>query len=174
MPEINRRNSQFTQIIKKLELLPHPEGGFFKETYRSGGIISADNLDPIYQGERNYSTCIYFLLTSDTFSAFHKIHQDEIWHFYSGSPIHIHEISNDGVYSKTMLGNHIENGEIPQHVVTGGSWFGATVIRDNDYALVGCTVAPGFDFQDLELAVRDELIVSFPQHKDIITRLTRE
>jgi len=174
MPEFNHRNSQFTQIIQKLDLQPHPEGGFFKETYRSEGKINADNLGINYQGERNYSTCIYFLLTSDAFSAFHRIHQDEIWHFYSGSPIHIHTISEDGIYTQTMLGSTIENGEIPQHVVAGGSWFGATVIREADYSLVGCTVAPGFDFLDFELSSRNELISRFPQHKEIITRLTRD
>ncbi len=173
MEQFPKYNLLLTQIIKFLDLQPHPEGGFFKETYRSEGIINADNLGTNYQGERNYSTCIYFLLTSDTFSAFHRIHQDEIWHFYSGSPIHIHTISEDGIYTQTMLGSTIENGEIPQHVVAGGSWFGATVIRDADYALVGCTVAPGFDFLDFELASRDELINRFPQHNHIITRLTR-
>jgi len=174
MPQINRRNSQINQIIQKLELLPHPEGGFFKETYRCSELIKSNSLDNRYLGERNYSTCIYFLLTSDTFSAFHRIHQDEIWHFYSGSPIHIHEISKDGIYSKTMLGSHIENGEAPQFVIAGGTWFGATVIRENDYALVGCTVAPGFGFLDFELAIRGELIGMFPQHANIITRLTRD
>jgi len=173
MPEINRINSLLAQIIQKLDLLPHPEGGFFKETYRSEGIINADSLDPIYHGERNYSTCIYFLLTSEAFSAFHRIRQDEIWHFYVGSPIYLHTISQDGVYTRTMIGSNIENGEVPQHIVSGGSWFGASVIRENDYALVGCTVAPGFDFLDFELAKRTELIAKFPQHGEIITRLTR-
>jgi len=173
MPEINRINSLLAQIIQKLDLQPHPEGGFFKETYRSEGVISAESLDPIYHGERNYSTCIYFLLTSEAFSAFHRIHQDEIWHFYVGSPICLHTISQDGVYTRTMIGSNIENGEVPQHIVSGGSWFGATVIRDNDYSLVGCTVAPGFDFLDFELAKRTELIAKFPQYGEIITRLTR-
>jgi len=173
MPQSKQINSLLTHIIQKLDLQPHPEGGFFKETYRCSERIKSDSLDNRYLGERSYSTCIYFLLTSDTFSAFHRIHQDEIWHFYSGSPIYIHTITNEGIYSKSTIGCHIERGEIPQFVVTGGTWFGATLVNDNDYALVGCTVAPGFDFQDFELAVRSELIVCFPQYKDIITRLTR-
>jgi len=173
MPEINRINSLLAQIIQKLDLHPHPEGGFFKETYRSEGVINTDSLDPIYHGERNYSTCIYFLLTSDVFSAFHRIRQDEIWHFYVGSPICLHEISKEGIYIKTIIGSDIENREVPQYVVSGGSWFGATVIRDDDYTLVGCTVAPGFDFLDFDLAGRTELMAEFPQHREIIIRLTR-
>lgn len=160
------------QIIRKLDLKPHPEGGFFRETYRSEGVINSDSLDPDYKGERNYSTCIYFLLTSDVFSAFHRIRQDEIWHFYDGSPILIHVITQDGEYSKTVIGRDIDRGEIPQFVVPGGSWFAATVINPNDYSLIGCTVSPGFDFHDFELPTRNALISMFPQHREIITRLT--
>ena len=174
MPEFKQEYPLITQIIKKLSLQPHPEGGFFRETYRSKGVIKADSLDTSYQGERNYSTCIYFLLISDMFSAFHRILQDEIWHFYDGSPIELYSITKDGIYTTTVIGRDIEKGEIPQFVVPGGSWFAASVIRDDDYTLVGCTVAPGFDFLDFELAVRCELITKFPQHKEIITRLTRD
>ena len=162
------------ELVKHFNMLPHPEGGYYKETYRSNGVIYSNSLDPEYKGERNYSTCIYFLLTSDVFSAFHRIIQDEIWHFYDGSPIHLHLITKDGAYSKTVIGRDIDQGEVPQFVVPGGAWFAATVVNPQDFSLIGCTVAPGFDFSDFELATRTELVNLFPHHKDIISKLTRE
>lgn len=159
-------------IIKELGLLEHPEGGYFKETYRSKGSISNATLGENYQGDRNYSTCIYFLLTSEKFSAFHKINQDEIWHFYKGSPLLLHIISKEGNYSSIKIGNDFEKGEVPQYVVKGGDWFAAEVISNNAYTLVGCTVAPGFDFADFVLPERKELTALFPQHQEIITKLT--
>lgn len=162
------------KIVQLLKLQPHPEGGFFKETYRSEGIIQPESLEPVYNGTRNYSTCIYYLLTSDVFSAFHRIHQDEIWHFYEGSPIELHIITPSGAYSKTLIGNDIEKGQVPQFVVPGGNWFAACVMQKDAYSLAGCTVAPGFDFQDFEMAKCKELAHSFPQHMQIIKRFTRE
>ncbi len=159
------------RIIKSLNLIPHPEGGFYRETYRSKEIISSNNLDSRFKGERNFSTCIYYLLTRNVFSAFHRIRQDEIWHFYGGFPLSLHLISPEGRYSKIIIGNDIENNEIPQFVVPGGYWFAAAV--ESDYSLVGCTVSPGFDFKDFELAKREELISQFPQFSDIISQLTR-
>ncbi len=161
------------EIISGLNLKPHPEGGYFRETYRSDHYINEDSLTSKYKGKRNYSTCIYFLLTSDTFSAFHRIQQDEIWHFYSGSPIRLHMISEIGTHSECMIGNDFTNGQVPQLVVPGGYWFGAEVINSNDYSLVGCTVSPGFDFADFELPTRQELISLFPKSEKIITRLTK-
>lgn len=131
-----------------------------------------DSLHSNYNGKRNYSTCIYFLLTSDTFSAFHKIKQDEIWHFYDGSPIILHTISEAGNHEKHIIGRDFNKGEIPQLVVPGNHWFTATVINKNDYSLVGCTVSPGFDFSDFELPTRDKLINKFPEHERLITNLT--
>ncbi len=162
------------EIIEKFELKQHPEGGFFRESYRSDIEISFENLPPGYSGKRNLSTCIYFLLTSDTFSAFHRIKQDEIWHFYTGSSIHLHTLSDDGTHKEHIIGNDISAGEIPQLIVAGGDWFGARVEDDDTYALVGCTVSPGFDFDDFELTPRNELIGKFPQHTDIIRELTRQ
>lgn len=161
------------QIIEYLHLQPHPEGGFFKETYRSSENIPASGLPEDYGGSRSVSTCIYFLLTADTFSAFHRVRQDEAWHFYTGSPLKIHTIDPEGNYSETLIGNNFAHGEAPQHVVPGGHWFGATVVEPVGFSLVGCTVAPGFDFADFELAQRDELIERFPEHRDLIERLTR-
>ena len=159
-------------LIEKFHLEAHPEGGYFKETYRSTGTIAMDSLPDKYNGERNYSTCIYFLLTSDTFSAFHKIKQDEMWHFYDGSPIMIHMIYPDGEYASIKLGLNLANGEVPQAVVPGGTYFGSEMISKSDFALVGCTVAPGFDFADFEMPPRSVLLEKFPEHKKVIEKIT--
>lgn len=164
--------SNIKAIIEKLQLQPHPEGGYFKEVYRSSGFIDNNSLSSDFLGERNYATSIYFLLTSDNFSAFHRINQDEIWHFYKGSPIKLHIISNDGKYSNVILGNNLEKGENLQYVVPAKYWFAAEVINTNAYALVGCTVSPGFDFKDFVLPERAYLTSLFPQHKTIISKLT--
>lgn len=161
-------------IIKKLNLKPHPEGGYFKETYRSKGIINPESLDISFTSNRNYSTCIYFLLTSDTFSAFHKIKQDEIWHFYKGSPIILHTISEQGKHQEYHIGNDFSKNQVPQLVVPAGYLFAAKTLSNNNYSLVGCTVSPGFDFEDFELPKRKELIAKFPQHENLIKQFTRE
>jgi len=159
------------KFISKLGLIPHPEGGFYKETYRSEGKINfvADGLSE--QNIRNYSTCIYYLLTEDTFSAFHRIRQDEIWHFYSGNSIYLYTISPEGELNEILIGSNIENDEVPQYVVPAGFWFAANVKKG--FALAGCTVSPGFDFCDFELANRDELVYRFPHCKEIVLSLTR-
>ena len=157
-------------LIEKLSLLPHPEGGYFKEIYRSQ---QSSQLGKPYNGQRSFSTSIYFLLTSDQFSAFHKISQDEIWHFYKGSPIHLHIIYPEGKYQLVKIGNNLEKGEVPQYVVPGGHWFAAEVINPNSYSLVGCTVAPGFDFLDFELAKQNDLTTICPQQKKLISQLIR-
>lgn len=162
------------EIIAKLDLQPHPEGGFFKETYRSEAEISRDQLGEEYSGNRNYSTSIYFLLTSEDHSNFHRIKQDEIWHFYEGSPIRLHTISEDGVHNSHIIGRDILKDELPQLVVKGGDWFAAEVITKGEFSLVGCTVAPGFSFEDFELPPRNELLEKFPQHHDLITKFTKK
>ncbi len=160
-------------LIDKLGLQPHPEGGFFRETYRSDEMIKAQELLPKFTGSRNYSTAIYFLLTTDTFSAFHRIVQDEIWHFYQGEPLIIHEIGPDGDYSRARLGSSSENGEVFQHVVKGGNYFAVEVASSLGFSLAGCTVAPGFDFADFEMPDRKTLAARFPQHSELIKQLTR-
>ena len=160
------------EIIKKLGLQAHPEGGYFKETYRSEQEIKQDSLHEQYQGTRNFSTCIYFLLTSENFSAFHRIKQDEIWHFYDGSPILLHMISPQGSYSQIEIGNDLSAGQIPQHVVPGGYWFASEVKQKESHTLVGCTVSPGFSFNDFELKSEVELTSLFPEHKAIISKMT--
>ena len=161
------------KIVQKLDMKPHPEGGFFKETYRSNGVIPKEALSDGFDEQRNYCTAIYFLLTADIFSAFHRIKQDEIWHFYEGNAIDIHVIDTQGVYTKHTVGMNIDDGEFPQLVVPAGAWFASGLSKQNGYALVGCTVAPGFDFADFELAERTQLIRQYSQYEDVITRFTR-
>ena len=160
-------------LVEKLDMKPHPEGGFYKETYRSQARIANAHLTGHYDGDRNYSTAIYFMLTSDMFSAFHKIEQDELWHFHIGSAIELHTISPDGVHEIHMISNDFENGHEPQLVVPGGYWFAARIKGDFDYALTSCTVAPGFDFRDFVLPSQEELIKLFPQHEAVIAEFTR-
>ena len=160
------------KIINTLNLKPHPEGGYFTETYRSVGEIKQDCLNTNYQGKRNFSTCIYFLLTSNKFSAFHRIKQDEIWHFYDGAPIKIYVISETGNLCTQLIGRDFDKGEVPQFVVPGGCWFAAEVVSENDFSLVGCTVSPGFSFNDFELKPRKELVSLFPNLKETISKLT--
>jgi len=118
-------------------------------------------------------TAVYFLLQGDDFSALHRIRSDEIWHFYRGSSLTVCSIDASGGLTRSRLGLDIEGGETPQLVVRAGCWFGAHLETTATFALVGCTVAPGFDFRDFELGRRNELLAEFPQHADIIRRLTR-
>lgn len=161
------------ELIDALNLEPHPEGGYYKETYRSENKIPNSELGSAYIGDRNYGTGIYFLLTGDTFSAFHRIKQDELWFFHLGAPIDLHMISPEGKHSKHTIGNDIINGEHPQLIVPGGYWFAAKVSNQKEYSLASCTVSPGFDFSDFEMPTRHELCELFPQHKAIITEFTR-
>jgi predicted cupin superfamily sugar epimerase len=161
------------QLIKRLNLEKHPEGGYFKETYRSKISISGSSLPSNFTSDRNVSTCIYFMLTSDEFSAFHKVNQDEAWHFYLGDPILLHIISPEGKYSKIKIGNDFSADQTPQFIVPAHHWFAAEIENVNAFALVGCTVAPGFEFKDFELAERQHLQKKFTQHSELISRLTR-
>lgn len=161
-------------LIQKLNLQEHPEGGFYKETYRSEGLISLSQLPQEFSGDRNYCTGIYFLLTADNFSAFHRINQDEMWHYYEGSPLVVHMIDQQGNYSFQKIGLALEDQQVPQFVVPKGIWFASEVLEPNAYSLVGCTVSPGFDFADFELANREELIAEYPNHANLIFSLTRK
>lgn len=161
------------ELIQNLELKPHPEGGYFKETYRSIATISNAHLTGKYDGDRHYSTAIYFLLTHDIFSAFHRIEQDELWFFHQGASIELHIISPEGEHSTHLIGNDLAAGESPQLTVPGKSWFAARVLSDKGHSLVSCTVAPGFDFRDFELPSRSALTSLFPQHSAIIEAFTR-
>ncbi len=158
--------------IEKLSLKPHPEGGYFREVYRSKETIPAGALPDRFDGDRTFSTAIYFLLESDQISAFHRIKSDEVWHFYSGSSLTIHIIDDQGGYVQQGLGGNLEADESFQAIIPAGSWYGASVNTPDSYSLVGGTVAPGFDFADFELAKRDELLRNYPGHGEIIERLT--
>ena len=157
--------------IDRLGLLPHPEGGFYRETYRAAEGIAAHALPERFSGDRAFSTAILFLLTRDNFSALHRIRQDEVWHHYGGDTLTVHVIDGAGEYRPIHLGKDFAS--VPQAVVLAGALFGASVESSGDYALVGCTVAPGFDFADFELPARAELLRQYPAHAAIIERLTR-
>jgi len=157
--------------IEHLGLKAHPEGGFYEETYRSNEIIPANALPTRFTGSRNFSTAIYFLLRSHDRSMFHRIKSDELWHYHAGTSLSIYVLTTDKLIIHT-LGAEIEKGHSLQVVIPANCWFGATVNESNSYTLAGCTVAPGFDFQDFELGERSLLLKEFPQHREIIEMLT--
>jgi predicted cupin superfamily sugar epimerase len=165
------------EIVRALALLPHPEGGFYRETYRAPLVLPHAAIARTHPGDRSACTAIHFLVPRGSFSALHRIASDEVWHFYGGAPLEIVEIDPDGVLTTTRLGGDLARGERPQHVVPRGAWFGSRVLEGTeargDHALVGCTVAPGFDFADFELADREALTSLFPQHAALIGSLTR-
>lgn len=160
--------------IKKLNLKPHPEGGYFREVYRSDDIISSEYLDNRYNGERNTATSILYLLKGDEFSTFHRLKSDETWHFNYGSTLEIHIISPEGKYSTVKLGLNIFEGEVIQYTIPAGSWFAAQPVNYISFTLAGCMVAPGFDYNDYEEANPQELKKEYPLFTDIIDRFTHK
>lgn len=162
---------QIDTIVNQLNLAPHPEGGYYKETYRSEGVIQPDSDESFYPVGRHFSTAIYYLLESSETSSFHRIRSDETWHFYGGSPATIHIIHPDALYEALYLGPEIESGQAFQHTVPGGSWFGVSVDKTDSYLLAGCSVAPGFDFDDFEMGDSYKLKQAFPEHVAIIEQL---
>jgi predicted cupin superfamily sugar epimerase len=160
-------------LVSSLGLLPHPEGGFYRETYRSPEILAAAALPARFRADRAMSTAIYFLVQRGAFSALHRIHSDEVWHFYRGGALEIVCLDRDGQRRDLRLGPDLDRGDVAQAMVPAGTWFGSRVVGDGDFALVGCTVAPGFDFADFELAGRADLTSRFPAHAAVIAGLTR-
>lgn len=160
------------QLIRHLDLKAHPEGGYYRETYRCEESIPHACLPPRFHGDRHYSTAIYYLLPSGAVSRLHRIASDEVWHFYLGGAFTVVELKPDRTSNHVVLGPDLLKGQRLQHVVKAGTWFGAYPNTETDYALVGCTVAPGFDFADFEIAKRKELIIHYPQEKAVIERLT--
>ena len=161
------------ELVAKLNLSPHPEGGYFKETYRSLETIPKTALPRRFDGARSYGTAIYFLLEDGNFSAFHKIQSDESWHFYEGGTLLIYVIHFNGRLEIVKLGRSLSTGEVFQYTVPAGCWFASEPSSGSDYVLTGCTVAPGFDFTDFELATFESLAKQYPQHSTLIKRLTR-
>jgi len=159
--------------IDALQMEAHPEGGFFKETYRSHHLIDVTQGSGGTSVQRSVSTGIYFLLEKNNFSAFHKIKSDEMWHFYAGQALEVLELNERGELGCTRLGSDILGGEVHQHVVPANTWFASRVAAGGSFSLVGCTVAPGFDFADFCLADQALLMAAFPQHSQTIAELTR-
>ena len=151
--------------INELGLSKHPEGGYFRETYRS----------PRNRNNRSFVTSIFYLLEGDDFSSFHKIDADEIWHFYYGSSLTLFTINErNSMLTRKVLGNNYKKKESLEIVIESHNWLAAQVNNKLSYSLVGCTVAPGFEFEDFELGQRDKLLSLFPEHKKIIETFTRE
>jgi predicted cupin superfamily sugar epimerase len=155
---------RINELIEQLALLPHPEGGYYKETYRS-----VETLD----GEQALMTSILFLLTSENSSNFHRIQSDEHWYFHEGSPLTVHVIGESG-HEQKLLGLDLSAGQSPYHLVKKQDIFGSEVQGEDGYCLVSCAVAPGFMFRDFELFSRQYLLDQYPQHEEIICRLTKE
>lgn len=158
------------ELITGLNLTRHPEGGWYRETYRSNGTVPGTLLPGRPAGNRSFCTAIYFLLERGDISALHRIKSDELWHFHAGAALTVHVITPGGEYSPLRLGRDMAAGESFQAVVPAGCWFGAET--DGAFSLVGCTVAPGFDFADFTMGERDDLLRHYPAHAGMIRRLT--
>ncbi|MCB0358116.1 MAG: cupin domain-containing protein [Bdellovibrionales bacterium] len=157
-------------IIAELGLEPHPEGGWYRETYRSADRVSVSGPDNRFGGARSSSTAIYYLLPAGHHSRFHRMKSDEVWHFYGGSPLSLMLLSPDDGLVHLRLGDQFGSGERFQAVVPAGHWIAArpTSSTEGDFSLVGCTVSPGFEFGDFELADSDRLLERWPEHREVI------
>jgi uncharacterized protein len=165
------------EVIKKLNLQPLPdEGGYFRETYKSDIEMPADEfgLQSESVANRKLTTAIYYLVTPTSFSALHKLKSDEVFHFYSGDAVEMIQIDPSGKLTRYELGPDVARGQTPQVVVPRGSWQALRLKKGGDWGLMGTTVAPGFEFEDFELGIREDLIKSFPHLRVDIIRFTRE
>ncbi len=158
-------------LIERYQLERHPEGGWYKEVFRSSFLLSDDSILGIYGGERSALTSIYYLLTNQNFSAFHKIKSPEIWYFHEGMTLTIHIIHEDGEHERVQLSN--KEGCFHQYTVPENCWFAAEIKEGYGYSFVSCAVAPGFDFADFKLAKYQELLDLYPQGQDVIKSLCR-
>jgi uncharacterized protein len=165
--ECGPMNEDARAVVNALGLVPHPEGGFYRETFRAPLAVEAP------QGTRAASTAIYFLLPAGMFSALHRVRSDEAWHHYNGDPVELYLLREDGAHEVVRLGSDLANGERPQVVVPAGVWQAAIPLGSR-FALCGCTVAPGFDFADFEMPVRADLVDRFPEVRELVERLTRD
>jgi uncharacterized protein len=157
------------RLVEQLGLAPHPEGGFYRETFRApltlGGLP--------HGAPRSASTAIYFLLPAGSFSAFHRVTSDEVWHHYDGDALELYVVDAHGAPARHVLGTRLAEGELPQVVVPAGAWQAARPLGER-YTLCGCTVSPGFDFQDFTLGTRAELHRVVPGHPALVERFTRD
>lgn len=167
---MKKHGSQPEVWIKELGLQQHPEGGWYSEVYRSSGIFPGSALSE-HNGDRPFMTSIYFMLQSGEVSRLHRLKSDEIWYHHAGGSLTVHQISAAGKYHAVRLGQNLTAGDRLQVVVQATVWFGAT-LNAEEAALVGCAVAPGFDFSDFELGKPEALIAQFPQHSALIDQLT--
>jgi predicted cupin superfamily sugar epimerase len=161
------------ELIRLLNLQPHPkEGGFFRETYRAAEQVDAAALPAHYAGPRSHGTAIYYLLTPTTFSALHRLASDEVFHSYLGDPVEMLQLHPDGSGQVVTLGPDVTAGQQPQVVVPRGVWQGSRLADGGRFALLGCTVAPGFDYADYEHGDRATLVQRYPAFAELIGRLT--
>lgn len=158
--------------INLLNLIPHPEGGFFREIYSSNIYVEGNSINDKFTGRRNLSTSIYFLLQSGDVSRFHRLRSDEVWFYHKGSSLTIYTIDSNGNRSDIRLGKEIENGEVFQAIIPAGTMFGASVNVPNSFTIFGCMVSPGFNSEDFEQPDRRWLLKKYPQYKDIILKMT--
>lgn len=162
----------FEQIVEALSLVNHPEGGFYYRNYRSQQKIQVEHLGHGYSGERSLTSAIYYLVHGKKPSKLHRLRTDEIWHFYFGSPFDLIELTPYGELKRTRMGNDLLSGHKLQHVVSAGNWFGGFTTQGSGYSLLGCTISPGFEEMDFQLADRDSLIKEFPSHEELIRLLS--
>ena len=163
-------NSRARQLIETLGLIPHPERGFYAETYRAAARVASSS----HAGDRSASTAIYFLVTDDEpATSLHRLKSDEVFHLYEGGPLDVLQLRADGQVVVAQLGLNIADGARPQVVVPAGTWFGTELVAGATHCLVGCTVAPGFEFEDFDLAEGPELEARYPQAADRIRRMRR-
>ncbi len=156
-------------LIRRLDLLPHPEGGYYRETYRAADAVTRGD-----GAQRSACTAIYYLLCDGAWSTWHRIRSDELWHFHAGGALLVHVLAPDGAYRRLRLGDALKDPDAAfQAVVPAGSWFAAELADPAGYALAGCTVAPGFEFSEFELADAAELQGLYPAQAGLIARLAR-
>ncbi|WP_077620475.1 cupin domain-containing protein [Bacillus sinesaloumensis] len=161
---MNQKNAQY--YISNLGLEPHPEGGFYKQTFISDMVTHTEQ-----DKERRLYTSIYFLLRSQDVSHLHRLQSDELWYYHGGSSLTVHIIDEKGDYKEVNLGLQLDQGEVPQILVPKHSIFGSSVKDKNTFSLVGCMVSPGFEFEDFELFTQEELLQEYPQHEEVIRKL---
>jgi len=160
------------EVIQKLGLIPLPEeGGFYRETFRDDGVIPGTQLRD-HDGDRRFSTCIYYLITPEEFSGLHSVKSAEIFHFYVGDPVEMIQISQSSQLQKLILGNDLDRGHRPQVIVPPNVWQGTKLLPGGKWTLLGCTVAPGFEFSDFKGGSLEELSKLFPAHKGLISEYT--